>query len=364
MKAKSTTRVMILVLGLLGLFGLLAAPSALAEDFGLSMYTKQTSPPPTTSNRTCLNSITCNGGSQCSSALACVGSKVGADCGNGNTCNVVCQNTLAACCGCSRATTTMVESFTAVADAGNVMIEMAASGLKTGTLFNVYRSNAPGEDFIRVNAEPFSSQGQTTPFKFADEPGDGTFEYVVEMVDGNEVTYGGSGTVNVIGDPKPFTGNELVNVISNRTCLPTIITCTDGTTCGGALACNSLKVGQSCGGNRTCNEICHATLGACCGCSSATSYEVSVFSGEIQDNEVVLTWKTAAEAVNGSFNIYRSLAPGDVMVRLNESVIKALGDGKGAEYQFSDDLGSKTQSYLLEAVEADGSKILTGPIDF
>lgn len=321
------------------------------------------------SNRTCLNQITCNGNS-CASALDCVGKKVGSSCGGNKTCNSVCQNSLSACCGCSRSVAATVDVFDVSVDAGNVLIELEASGLTSGTELNVYRSGDLGAPLARINEVPFTAGATVKPtnasFRFADEPGDGDFTYTIEIVDGGDTAYSGAQTVTVFTPSsktslETFALSAQATPISNRTCLNQI-TCTGGTSCGSALSCVGLKVGASCGGNNTCNSVCQNSLAACCGCSRATSFDVSDRRVAFDGNEVAISWSTLAEHATGSFNLYRSV-DGGAMVRVNEKPISATGDAqKGGVYEFRDDASAGVAVYFVEVIDPDAGKILVGPL--
>jgi len=90
--------------------------------------------------------------------------------------------------------------------------------------------------------------------------------------------------------------------------------------------------------------------------------ELSSFSAAVVENQrVLLNWKTAAEQDNAGFNILRSPARRDKYEKLNTKPIPARRDG---EYEFVDDrvdAGGKYY-YKLESVDLAGRTQLHGPV--
>jgi hypothetical protein len=74
--------------------------------------------------------------------------------------------------------------------------------------------------------------------------------------------------------------------------------------------------------------------------------------------KVILKWKTASEAENIGFNIYRMEAKGGKAVKLNPALISTKGSAnRGAAYQFidTDVTPHKTYYYRLESVGQNNS---------
>jgi len=73
---------------------------------------------------------------------------------------------------------------------------------------------------------------------------------------------------------------------------------------------------------------------------------------------VQLSWETASEVGTAGFNVYRATAVTDPFVKVNPTLIPALGDEvTGANYSFTDDAVTpgKTYLYRIEEVEWNGT---------
>lgn len=95
-----------------------------------------------------------------------------------------------------------------------------------------------------------------------------------------------------------------------------------------------------------------------------TAIELYSFQAIPGDNQVTLTWKTAAEIDNAGFNIYRSVSDNGEYIKINTSIIAARGSStQGASYEFVDNAvqNRKTCYYKLEDIDMNGTSTMHGP---
>jgi len=94
-----------------------------------------------------------------------------------------------------------------------------------------------------------------------------------------------------------------------------------------------------------------------------TLIELSSFEAVAGSRQVTLGWSTSSEVENAGFNIYRSESGGEYG-QINAGLIPAEGSpSEGAVYEFVDtDVQNRTPySYLLEALDVNGTAVQYGP---
>lgn len=88
-----------------------------------------------------------------------------------------------------------------------------------------------------------------------------------------------------------------------------------------------------------------------------TLITLASFDASASDDRVILTWSTGAEIDNYGFNILRSASPGGSFLRINPTVIPAMGKSPGgASYTFVDKkvVNGTTYYYRLEDINVHG----------
>jgi uncharacterized repeat protein (TIGR01451 family) len=91
-----------------------------------------------------------------------------------------------------------------------------------------------------------------------------------------------------------------------------------------------------------------------------TAVAVRSFGAAPSKRGVLLRWRTASEVDALGFNVYRSV--GGNLVRLNQSLIRARGAGRAYSYLDRKAPRAKAPRYVLEVVNADGSRNAYGPV--
>ncbi|MBI1923926.1 T9SS type A sorting domain-containing protein [Candidatus Poribacteria bacterium] len=93
--------------------------------------------------------------------------------------------------------------------------------------------------------------------------------------------------------------------------------------------------------------------------------ELSVFSGTITQDGVLLQWQTRSETNNLGFHVYRSRTKDDDYVRITSTLIKGHGtDSTPHDYSFLDETAEEGQIYwyLIEDVDYAGVTERSNPI--
>ena len=98
--------------------------------------------------------------------------------------------------------------------------------------------------------------------------------------------------------------------------------------------------------------------------SHSTNIVLSAFYAEVGQDGIIINWTTETEPNNAGFNIFRSDAENGSYNKVNETLIKALGNTTtGASYNFVDKPGQAGNYYYkLQSVSLDGSTGFNGPI--
>ncbi len=96
-----------------------------------------------------------------------------------------------------------------------------------------------------------------------------------------------------------------------------------------------------------------------------TAITLSTFTAQSDSSGVVtLSWRTAVEIDNAGFNLYRAGDRAGPYVRINDQLIAAVGNGRGATYSYMDATpGDGPLFYKLEDVDYNGLRTLHGPIE-
>lgn len=97
----------------------------------------------------------------------------------------------------------------------------------------------------------------------------------------------------------------------------------------------------------------------------STLVELSSFSAEPSNKEIIIKWSTESETDNIGFNIYRSASGDENYIKVNASLIPAQGSTtQGAFYEFVDKdvKNRKTYYYKLEDIDLNGKATMHEPV--
>jgi hypothetical protein len=97
----------------------------------------------------------------------------------------------------------------------------------------------------------------------------------------------------------------------------------------------------------------------------ATFVEISSFTAEPLNKEIIVKWTTESEIDNAGFNIYRSDAEDGEYFKINTSLIPAQGSAtQSASYEFTDTevRNRKIYYYKLGDVDFKGQPTMHGPV--
>ena len=95
----------------------------------------------------------------------------------------------------------------------------------------------------------------------------------------------------------------------------------------------------------------------------ATFVEISSFTAEPLNKEIIVKWTTESEIDNAGFNIYRSTEENGEYIKINDSLISAQGSSaQGASYELIDMVvkNRKTYYYKLEDIDLNGKSTMHG----
>ena len=90
---------------------------------------------------------------------------------------------------------------------------------------------------------------------------------------------------------------------------------------------------------------------------------LTVFTAQVEDDHVLVTWETVSEINNQGFNLYRSVAPGGPLTLLDYLPSQGPGTPLGFVYTYRDYdvvLG-ETYDYWLESIDLSGVPTIHGP---
>jgi hypothetical protein len=93
--------------------------------------------------------------------------------------------------------------------------------------------------------------------------------------------------------------------------------------------------------------------------------QLSSFTTSSDRGRVILNWTTASEIDNAGFNLYRAESEDGEYVKINDSLIPAMGTPtQSATYQFIDEevKNRTTYYYKLEDIDLNGTSTMHGPI--
>jgi hypothetical protein len=94
-----------------------------------------------------------------------------------------------------------------------------------------------------------------------------------------------------------------------------------------------------------------------------TLITLSSFTATPSDKSVLLKWTTESEIDNAGFNIYRSEGLDGDYIKINASLIPAVGTSSGGTYQYLDSnvVNRTTYFYKLENIDIYGDSEMNGP---
>jgi hypothetical protein len=94
-----------------------------------------------------------------------------------------------------------------------------------------------------------------------------------------------------------------------------------------------------------------------------TAITLDSFSARIENDHVVLSWRTGAEIDNAGFNLYRSSSADGLYTKINDLLIAGQGTGSGAGYSYVDEKPGGERYYKLEDIDYFGVSTFHGPIE-
>jgi hypothetical protein len=96
-----------------------------------------------------------------------------------------------------------------------------------------------------------------------------------------------------------------------------------------------------------------------------TAITLASFDVQPANSRVTLTWSTASEIDNAGFNLYRAESENGNYIKINISLISAIGSTtQGASYEFTDTdvQNRKAYYYKLEDIDTNGTSTFHGPV--
>jgi photosystem II stability/assembly factor-like uncharacterized protein len=99
--------------------------------------------------------------------------------------------------------------------------------------------------------------------------------------------------------------------------------------------------------------------------NSTTLIKLASFGADCQSNEIIIAWNTLSELDNAGFNLWRSEAENGSYIKINSSLIEAVGGATlSAEYSFTDAtaIPGGTYYYKLEDIDTSGGSTFHGPV--
>ena len=112
-------------------------------------------------------------------------------------------------------------------------------------------------------------------------------------------------------------------------------------------------------------EVNQASLSSSCNVLfNSTWAAISNVGAEVREGRTVVSWESSAEVGTVGYDVFRSDAAGGRWVKVNQTLVPALGDGPGGRYEFVDrDAPSEgVVTYKIREMDAWGEELETRPV--